>query len=381
MLKTIVTPPLPAAATAGPFVQTLTLANGPTVIGMTRWHTSASVAEGVVQLLDLYVQAPHQRKGHGGRLFKEVVAQATAESIRKVNEAIQSGGEAYFRYKQIEMLPDVAPFIADARAAAATWKPAHKAEKTWVVIAFIWCMILFAMMPRVFYHAHLDCFDIPIVVWMIVIASVLFMASVGPLVAGAVMLGLFLLGMLTRRANGTGAFTGAIAGTLVVPTLVVLDRKGQVVAVRRGLVSEKELTGIAEFLAGVDPDIPWHITAYHEDYKMNNPSTQVSHLRRAYEIGKRAGLRYIYPGNIPGAFGDLEGTHCPQCAAVVIGRRGFRVTSYRLIDGKCPECSTPIPGIPRPCPSSSPRTASSASTPTVSRCARSTVSTKAPTSW
>ena len=78
MLKTIVTPPLPAAATAGPFVQTLTLANGPTVIGMTRWHTSASVAEGVVQLLDLYVQAPHQRKGHGGRLFKEVVAQATA---------------------------------------------------------------------------------------------------------------------------------------------------------------------------------------------------------------------------------------------------------------------------------------------------------------
>ena len=46
------------------------------------------------------------------------VAEATAESIRKVNEAIQSGGESYFRYKQIEMLPDVAPFIADALAKA-----------------------------------------------------------------------------------------------------------------------------------------------------------------------------------------------------------------------------------------------------------------------
>jgi pyruvate formate lyase activating enzyme len=109
--------------------------------------------------------------------------------------------------------------------------------------------------------------------------------------------------------------------------------------------SDEELTGIAEFLASVDPDIPWHITAYHEDYKMTNPHTTAAHLLRAYEIGKRAGLRYIYPGNIPGAFGDKEGTHCPTCNAVVIGRSGFRVASYRLVDGKCPECATPIPGV------------------------------------
>ena len=109
--------------------------------------------------------------------------------------------------------------------------------------------------------------------------------------------------------------------------------------------SDEELTKVAEFLAGVDPDIPWHITAYHEDYKMNNPSTRASHLLRAYEIGKRAGLRYIYPGNIPGGFGDKEGTHCPRCNALVIGRTGFRVTSYRLADGKCPECATAIPGV------------------------------------
>ncbi len=109
--------------------------------------------------------------------------------------------------------------------------------------------------------------------------------------------------------------------------------------------SDEELTGIAEFLVGVDPDIPWHITAFHTDYKMDNPSTTVAHLLRAYEIGKRAGLRYIYPGNIPGAFGDREGTHCPTCNALVIGRDGFRVTSYRLIDGKCPECASAIPGV------------------------------------
>jgi pyruvate formate lyase activating enzyme len=110
--------------------------------------------------------------------------------------------------------------------------------------------------------------------------------------------------------------------------------------------SEEELTQIAEFLAGVDPDIPWHITAFHEDYKMTgNGNTPARTLLRAYEIGKRAGLRYIYPGNIPGAFGDREGTHCPKCDTLVIGRTGFRVTSYRLVDGKCPQCATPIPGV------------------------------------
>jgi pyruvate formate lyase activating enzyme len=109
--------------------------------------------------------------------------------------------------------------------------------------------------------------------------------------------------------------------------------------------SDEELTGIAEFLAGVDIDIPWHITAFHSDYKMDNPNTTAAHLLRAYEIGKRAGLRYIYPGNIPGAFGDKESTHCPTCGTLVIGRTGFRVMSYRLIDGKCPACATSIPGV------------------------------------
>jgi len=110
--------------------------------------------------------------------------------------------------------------------------------------------------------------------------------------------------------------------------------------------SDEELTNIAEFLASVDVNIPWHVTAFHQDYKMtDNANTPASTLLRAYEIGRRAGLRYVYPGNIPGAVGDRESTHCPKCDAVVIGRRGFRVTSYRLVDGNCPSCATPIPGV------------------------------------
>jgi len=110
--------------------------------------------------------------------------------------------------------------------------------------------------------------------------------------------------------------------------------------------SDEELTNIAEFLCGVDPDIPWHITAFHQDYKMTrNANTDAGTLMRAYQIGRRAGLRYIYPGNIPGGFGELEGTHCPKCQALLVGRTGFRVTSFHLIDGRCPDCSTLIPGV------------------------------------
>jgi pyruvate formate lyase activating enzyme len=109
--------------------------------------------------------------------------------------------------------------------------------------------------------------------------------------------------------------------------------------------SDEELTNMAEFLASVDRDIPWHITAYHQDYKMSNANTPASALLRAYEIGRRAGLRFVYPGNIPGAFGEREGTHCPSCDALVIGRTGFRVTSYRLVHGSCPDCGTVVPGV------------------------------------
>jgi GNAT superfamily N-acetyltransferase len=78
MMKLTVLPPVPPTPVAGAFVQTITLTEGTKAIGIARWHTSASTAEGVVQLLDIHVDPPHRRQGHGGRLFKEVIAQATS---------------------------------------------------------------------------------------------------------------------------------------------------------------------------------------------------------------------------------------------------------------------------------------------------------------
>jgi len=110
--------------------------------------------------------------------------------------------------------------------------------------------------------------------------------------------------------------------------------------------SDEELTNLAEFLADVDADIPWHVTAFHQDYKMTaNDNTTAATLLRAYDIGRRAGLRYVYPGNIPGAVGDKESTHCPHCDRVVVDRVGFRVLRNRIRDGKCPDCGTAIAGV------------------------------------
>lgn len=110
--------------------------------------------------------------------------------------------------------------------------------------------------------------------------------------------------------------------------------------------SEDELRSLTEFLAGISPDIPWHVTAFHKDYKMTSPAdTRPQDLLRAVEIGQRAGLRYIYAGNLPGDVGNLEDTRCPGCAATVIKRFSYAIEDYRITsDGKCPACGLTIPG-------------------------------------
>ncbi len=110
--------------------------------------------------------------------------------------------------------------------------------------------------------------------------------------------------------------------------------------------SEDELKRLAEFLAGVSPDIPWHVTAFHKDYKMTGPAnTTPEMLVRAAEIGRAAGLRFVYAGNLPGQVGDLEHTRCPGCHALLIERFGYHILSYRLTrEGRCPECHAQIPG-------------------------------------
>jgi len=111
--------------------------------------------------------------------------------------------------------------------------------------------------------------------------------------------------------------------------------------------SEKELTETAQFIASVSKDIPWHVTAFHPDYKRTDRErTPAATLNLSWSIGKAAGLRYVYSGNLPGQVGSTEDTICPQCEKTLVQRKGFQVLKNRLgSDGLCPDCSTPIPGV------------------------------------
>jgi pyruvate formate lyase activating enzyme len=110
--------------------------------------------------------------------------------------------------------------------------------------------------------------------------------------------------------------------------------------------SEGELTDIASFLVSVSPDIPWHVTAFHQDYKMTDPdNTPPALLTRAAEIGYTAGLHFVYAGNLPGQLGRYENTYCPHCRVPLIERWGFTVKKNRLTGGRCYKCNAEIPGV------------------------------------
>jgi pyruvate formate lyase activating enzyme len=110
--------------------------------------------------------------------------------------------------------------------------------------------------------------------------------------------------------------------------------------------SDDELRRLTEFVASVSVDIPWHVTAFHRDYKMTSPQdTRAEDLLRAAAIGREAGLRYIYAGNLPGRVGEFEDTRCHGCGEVLIRRRGFLIEDYKLTtQGRCSGCQTAIPG-------------------------------------
>ncbi len=104
----------------------------------------------------------------------------------------------------------------------------------------------------------------------------------------------------------------------------------------------EELAAIARFIAGVDRDIPWHISRFHPDYEYTSaPATPVKTLRAAHEIGKREGLRYIYIGNIEG---ESEDTRCPACGKTLVRRRGFCVAENLLSGNSCPFCAGSVAG-------------------------------------
>lgn len=111
--------------------------------------------------------------------------------------------------------------------------------------------------------------------------------------------------------------------------------------------SKEELWDAARFIASVSPDIPWHVTAFHPDYKMLEPDpTTADMLIRAAEIGQEAGLRFVYAGNMPGQTGSYENTYCPKCNELLIARWGYRILQDKLAGrGTCPKCGTSIPGL------------------------------------
>jgi pyruvate formate lyase activating enzyme len=114
-----------------------------------------------------------------------------------------------------------------------------------------------------------------------------------------------------------------------------------------------ELPAIARFIAGVSPDIPWHVTAFHPDYHMTDQRpTRPADLERVIQAGEAAGLRFVYSGNLPGSVGNRENTYCPSCKTLLIERRGFSVLVNRMSDNQCPACHAAIPGVwgPNPLP-------------------------------
>lgn len=111
--------------------------------------------------------------------------------------------------------------------------------------------------------------------------------------------------------------------------------------------SEAELRSIAELLADVDPDMPWHVSRFHPDNEMlDRGPTPPDILRDACAWGREAGLRYVYAGNLWGD--DNESTRCPGCGEVVMERRGFRLGQVDMKDGRCTHCDASIAGIGMP---------------------------------
>ncbi|MFA5357125.1 MAG: AmmeMemoRadiSam system radical SAM enzyme [Candidatus Omnitrophota bacterium] len=107
--------------------------------------------------------------------------------------------------------------------------------------------------------------------------------------------------------------------------------------------SEEELEGIARFIAGVDKNIPWHVSRFHPDYKAthNHPTPEAT-LEKASAIGKKSGLKFVYAGNVYGWGND---TRCSDCGQLLIKREMFSVSEYNMEKGRCPECNAKIPGV------------------------------------
>jgi pyruvate formate lyase activating enzyme len=108
--------------------------------------------------------------------------------------------------------------------------------------------------------------------------------------------------------------------------------------------SKEEISEIATFIKSISEFIPWHITAFHPNYKMLSYSnTSSANLLEAVEIGKKVGLKYIYTGNLS-SLQEYENTYCFECGNLLIERYGYNIRRNIITDNSCPKCKTLIHG-------------------------------------
>jgi pyruvate formate lyase activating enzyme len=148
-------------------------------------------------------------------------------------------------------------------------------------------------------------------------------------------------------------FYGTYCGARLEPvkqTLVEMKKAGVLVEVTTLVIpglndNADELKVLADFLVSdLGSDTPWHISRFHPTYRLlDRSATPVHTLTMAGEIGDRAGLRYVYLGNVPGRGG--EQTRCHHCGEVLIDRYGFEILRNRVVEGCCGSCRTPVAGV------------------------------------
>lgn len=108
--------------------------------------------------------------------------------------------------------------------------------------------------------------------------------------------------------------------------------------------SPEEIQKIAQFLASLDKEMPWHLSAFHPDYQMlDKKSTSFPDLLKAYKIAKEESLAYVYLGNVQSI--EHNSTYCPQCQKLLIKREGYNISVEGLEKGKCQYCGYGIKGV------------------------------------
>ena len=157
---------------------------------------------------------------------------------------------------------------------------------------------------------------------------------------------------VTLKGWGDEMYLGTFGGHVkpVLDTLVRIKSRGnwlEVVNVVVPTLNDEPsiIRGMSKWLMrNLGPNVPLHFTRFYPAYKMRNlPQTPVKTMETAYEIAREVGLRYVYLANMPGHVAN--DTYCPSCRKAVVNRAGLTLINNKIKNGKCPFCSSKIPGL------------------------------------